>query len=1233
MKSSRFPIMKTTFPGTLLALLGCCLPALSFPTADDPEFKELLELPSELRFTARFGSTLLEIPAAEIPAFRESLVRDLNDKKIPDNHASRAIRLTDTHWAESDTAGFLRAIEAGLKDPHHSARLRATCLLLDSDVDAAIRTACDFGFSYGSMELFAEQLAAKDPQRAFALFTERAIDSKTAFSPVPMFLHWAETDADAAWTALNSLGENPRLNHYLSSSRTAVAAHFARRDLPTALRLIDLLDPPHAKAETTRAMIASITRDDIPAALGICRKLDTKDAWLGFARSVHTPDDRETIRILLESLPTAHRNEGLAVFFSYDDPVLPAFRNAQLIPLLKDPALRRKALLDLVETHMANAYKPMPDAVVDAALAMTADILGPATPLPQRQHLLRQMLRRDPMAVLPWILALSDAEYSSFQEDIRKAWPDERLAMDIPALLAHEHPRARAIGTRLLDDGLWSKPADVLAIAVRHAPERIAKEMNVYVLHKQMGEDFPNAEAQLREIADPAARTAALRAYALWSIGRLPPAQAKAMAQEYLQKNPKEDPKDILSTSRHAAGRGIRRRHRHHPRPAGTGQGRETRPARPRTFPQERGTTRAPAPQGHPLRQRVLLRTLLPQQQRTGHHHALGRFPRPHRRTPRCAYPKGCHRSLRPDARGKPERQAPQIVARVSNKKFRDAFSTAVALRTPPSKDADTWARAIKLGLTTDAGRTLGVKAIRIMANQDPKSAINTLLQSGPDAMRPEFVQPVMEKLVLDDPPAAFALLKSFPSETSGASLSTILSEWSRIDPQAACQAAVSLPAENAARHLGSTVESWLGQDAQAARSWIFSLPQGPARQAALTAMIQQLSSSAPHEAAELFLKEFSPPLSDSLANRIASGMSQTSYPAACQFLIGLDGKIEARRFSNTWLSILRDWSASDPDSAARFLESMPDSPFARELRTLSQGTARNTTRKQAISDPLNLLRSDTLHRQTLSEHAAADLRQAVIQPANQSTYLAPYCVYLLRRNQDAAIPKVLKDAHDLGKQQAEESGFHATPPPSRMHPASAPVQPAAHPRLPRHARHRLPGLAGNRGLRLVVEIGKPATYHPADGVLLTAARTGKTCETPWQATSPIPSPSPEEWASFLTGRRPSGCRKGASCRHPFRPRQKRPARRPALRRPAARATRRPHRPRHPRRIPIPRSCRQRHPHPPARHPPTRPGLARCSQPERQLISCKIPRNHSPHPVFPPLPSPSTDSNPTTTQS
>jgi hypothetical protein len=1028
MKSARPPVMKTTLPSTLLALLACCLPALAFPNGDDPEFKELFELPSELRFTARFGSALLDIPAAEIPAFRESLVRDLEDKKIPDNHASRALRLTDTRWAESDTQGFLRAIQAGLKDPHHSARLRATCLLLDSDIDAAIRTACDFGFSYGSMELFAERLAAKDPQRAFALFTERAIDSKTAFSPVPMFLRWAEMDADAAWTALNSLGEKPRLKHYLSSSRTAVSAHLARRDLPTALRLIDSLGQPHAKAETTRAMIASITRDDIPAALGICRKLDTKDAWLGFARAVHTPDDRATIRILLESLPPAHRDEGLAVFFSYDDAVLPAFRNAQLIPLLKDPALRRKALLDLVETHMANAYKPMPDAVIDATLAMTADILGPATPLPQRQHLLRQMLGRDPMAVLPWILSLSDAEYSSFQEDIRNAWPDERLPKDIPALLALAHPRARAIGTKLLDDGLWSKPAAILATAVRHAPERIAKEMNVYVLHKQMGKDFPKAEAQLREIADPSARTAALRAYALWSIGSLPPAQAKAMAQEHLQNNPQEDPKDILSRL------AMRQEEEFDDAISAF-------PGLPEKDKDEKRGLRA---RGLFLKneEKRALQLLKDIRSDSAFFSTLYYLNNNGQVTITRWDDFLSLIAARPDAHTQKDvidlyarmlvesqnENAPQFVARISNKNFRDALSTAVALRIPPTKDADTWARAMKLGLATDAGRTIGVKAIRIMANQDSKSAIKALLQSGPDAMRPEFVQPVMEKLVLDDPPAAFALLKSFPSETSATSLSTILSEWSRIDPQAACQAAVSLSAENAARYLGSTVESWLRQDAEAARSWVFSLPQGPARQAALTAMIQQLSSSAPHQAAELFLKEFTPPLSDSLANRIAWDMSQTSYPAACQFLIGLDGKIEARRFSNTWLSILRDWSASDPESAARFLESLPDSPFARELHAASQGTARNPSGEQAISDPLNLLRSDTLHRQTLSEKAAADLRQTVIQPAKQSTYLAPYCVYLLRRNQDAAIPQVLKDAQDLAKRQAEESGYHAVP-------------------------------------------------------------------------------------------------------------------------------------------------------------------------------------------------------------
>ena len=1021
--------MKTIFPRIPLAFLALCLPALAFPTAEDPEFKKLFDIQEDIRFTARFGPVLLEIPAAEIPAFRASLAGDLNDKKIPGNHASRALGLTDTRWAESDTPGFIAAVRAGLKDPHRTALLRAACLLLDSDIDAAIQTARDFGFSYDTMEHFALLLAKKDPQRAFALYKERVIDSKTSFDGVPMFLQWADIDAAAAWAAITEIEENKKLSYTAYSLRSSVSVQLARRDLPTVLRLIDSMDDGHTRARITQNMISSLTTEDASSALDICRRINTKDAWMGFARALHTRDDRETIRILLESLPPAHLHDALAAFFSCPAPMREVYRNTRLIPLLEDPVIRRKAILALVQTRMEyvrSPEKPLPDEVIDAALAMVADILGPAIPLPQRQHLLRQMLARDPMAVLPWILSLSRAEHSAFDEVIRAAWPDERLSKDIPALLAHESPRARALAYELLGDALRYNPADVLATAIRHAPERIAKEMNIYNLHEELAEDFPKAEAQLREITDPAARAAALRAYALWGIENLPAEQAKAMAQGYLQKNPNEDSTEILTLLAMRLEEEF-----------------------------DNALTAIPSPPDQDrirgLRAKGLY--LRNEEDRALQHLKDIRSDGAFFSALNCLNENGQVTITRWDdfialiaARPNAEKQkdvidlyarklvesqndrATQFVDRISIKNFREAFSTAVALRMPPTKDTGTWAHAMKLGLATEAGRTLGVKAVRIMVIRDPKSAIKTLLQSGPEAMRPEFVQPVMEKLVLDDPPAAFALLKSFPPETSGTSLSEVLRQWSRIDPQAASEAVLSLSAENAARYLGSTLASWLEQDAPAARSWVLSLPQGPARQSALTAIVQQLSSTVPHEAAELFLTEFPPPLSDSLANRIVGDMARISYPAACQFIISLEGKIEARRFSHTWQSILRDWSASDPESAERFLETLPDSSFVRELRATPQGTARNPGGEPGILNPLHLLRKDTLHRQTLPENTAAALRQAVIQPANQSTHLSAYCVYLLRRNQDASIPQVLKDAHDLAKQQAEQSGYHAVP-------------------------------------------------------------------------------------------------------------------------------------------------------------------------------------------------------------
>ncbi len=1019
-----FLVMKSAFSSIPLAFLACCLPAFAFPAGDDPEFKKIFEIQEDVRFISRFGAVLLDIPAAELPRFRETLTRDLSDKKLPQRHAFRALGLTDTRWAEADTTGFIAATKAGLKNPHQLGLLRATCLLLESDVDAGIQAARDFEFSYATMEPFSILLATKDPPRAFAFFTERAINSKTSFSPVPMFLRWSEIDAAAAWSALNSLADNTRLNHHLPTLRASVSAHLARRDLPTALRLIDSLDSQHTKAETTRNMIAVLTKADDSIALDICRKIDTKDAWLGFARSLQTQDDRETLRILLKSLPPAHQEEGLAAFFTRnDDPVMPAFRNARLIPLLEDPGMRRKILIALAGAHTDDAYEPMPAPVIDAALGMTADILASSTPLPLRKHLLRYMLGRDPMKVLPWILSLSDAEWNIFHEDIMRGWAASRHATDIPSLLSHEHSRAKAIGIQLLDKWMWSSPADALTTAVRHAPGRIAKEMNFCTLHKQTGEDFLKAETSLDEIADPVARAAALRAYVLWSVGNLAPELAKTMAGNHIRKFPDQDSKDIL-------GRLAMRQEEEFD------QAISAIPGLPDKDKDEMRGLRARGLllKGEEKRAFQLLKDIRADSAFFSALYYLNN-------NGQVAITRWDDFlsliAARPDAEKQKDvidlytrklvenqnEKAMRFITRIRNKELRTAFSTAVTLRMPPTKDGNTWERAVELGLATEAGRTMGMKAIRVMANQDPKIAIKTLLKSGPNAMRQEFVQPVMGKLVTDDPAAAFAMLKSFPTQISGYSLSDILREWSLLNSRAACDAALSLIGENPNDSLvSSTVDSWFRQDADSARTWVLSLPEGKGRQAALTSMVRHISSSDPDQAAKVFLSEFKPPLPDSTANQIARDLARSSYPAACQFLLGLDGKIEVRQITSTGRDILRGWLAADPESASQFLSSMPESDCATQLRgeLAANPKTADTTGNATQPDTLKALRDGTIHQQILSDHAAEKLREAVIQPANQSSYLSDYCVFLLRRNRDADIPGVLGDARNLATPSPE---------------------------------------------------------------------------------------------------------------------------------------------------------------------------------------------------------------------
>ena len=995
---------------------------------DDAGLARILEIRRETAFAGQFSRLLLTIEPAALPAFRASLREGFAAKKFSNRHARRAIGLTETRWAETDTPGFIAACKGGLKDPSTEGTLRAAVLLLEKDPEEAIPVARELNLEkLGVLNSFMLRLVSRDPARALAFYKEEMQRGRTMLLPQPMLARWATFDPQGAWNALAAF---PDPHQQMRAFRTVVAGGAARVDSASALRLIDSLANPAERSTAQVDLVTAMAAENVPLALELCRAINTNAAWKGFAENLRARTDEETIRILLTSLPDEHRGEGLRAFFARDGyPTEPAFPNARMLPRIEDAALRREMIVAIAGAKISKNHLALPASVLDAALAMPDELLSGQTPQPVRELLVEQLLRHDPLLLLPWLMALREAEWENYRRSLARNWPQHHLPRDIPALFAETRPRAKLIGKELAEKWLEDDPVRAFPIVVAHAPELLTRWFKYETILAARKGDAKQVEAELATIPEAKAREVARFAFLEWRVRNLPPETAAALVTERLRDWPdqthrntllsalairlEEEMDKLLGTIPGVTAeemdeiRSIRASNL-------LSAGHEARAFRfwreisadQKFFSSVESYYRTryftSSSEGHPTDWVALL-------------DMIAARPGAEKQSDLI---EGHAKKLLKD---KPE-EARRIAGGIRKGPFADQFLAALRRLSPEAKGELTWANAVELGLHTSEGRRIGLIAITRIAEEDPKAALAMLIETGGAAMAPEFIQTVMRGMLPSDPAASFAVIQHLPAQQAAPLLSEVTREWVKSDPRAACEACLAMQSARKPYLLRETLDAWARIDAPAARAWTLALPRGDDRGTAMNGLVLRETTTSPAKAAALALEEFADELEPDLARSIAKALANGSYEQACRFMLELDGKTAAIDLREAWATTTTAWLRSDPTSARAFLQGLPPTPHAAMLVSQNADKPASSSVQSGprpVMDekhrPVEELLAGRYENQTLNPEEFKVLRDLVVSSSeprpDAKDALSALCQYMIRQEMDGDIAAVLAES------------------------------------------------------------------------------------------------------------------------------------------------------------------------------------------------------------------------------
>ncbi len=892
-----------------IPFIAVWLPCIALAAPDQDKLKLVLEIQDSTEFTTRFSQLLLEVAPAEMPVFREALVGGFEKKTLPRRHNWIALGLADTRWAEVDTKAYAAACDEDLGKIPPDGPLRAAILLLESDEEAAIRlaTSVELEKTYG-MDVFLSELIVRNPQRALALASKMREIKGNRVTMEPMLTRWAEADPAAAWAALPAIDNAPEK---LTAFRSIVAAATARRDPAAAAQLINSIAEVEVKKAAAVNLIFKLTADDErDTVLGLCRALQMPEAWQSFAANLRISQNENPISILGESLPEAELTAGIAVFFTREGyPTEPGFPNGRFLPLVADGDQKTAIIIGIVRAHLKKNYISLPEELVAATLAKPDAVLAESTPLPVREAIVKRILSEQPMALLPWILSIREADWGNFSGFVNWAWDRKTRPQDAQSLLKNPHPRAKTIGLILAERWLRDAAAAAFPVIVKLAPQLIERHVDFELIADG---DRAAIAAMLKDIADPFARRSAEFSFARWQAETLPPAETIALVTALLPEIPKQECDILLETV--AA------------RQDAEFDGFIT------SIPGEScqdglRANRASSLMAAGLEERALA-LWKGMQADASLFQSLEAHGRRNQWKPARWEPVLNMIAARPGAEAQEEliaqisaalvatqgKIAIRIAGEIPEGAFRTKFLEATRRIALVKSGDPTWADALALGLKTSEGNRIGILALTRIAEDDPKAALAALIKAGPEAMDRAFLAPVLRGLAPQDPAAAFAFVRNLDGTEAIPLMEKVLLEWLPLDPRAATQACMALPPEqNYLSLLTMTVGRWIRMDETAVSEWLPSQAQGQQRTAVVRALISHQAGDFPDTAAQAFLKEFPQDAPQDLAVQTARQISTLSYERACQFLLDLDGRIAPKDISSVWVEIIGKWLASEP--------------------------------------------------------------------------------------------------------------------------------------------------------------------------------------------------------------------------------------------------------------------------------------------------------------------------------
>lgn len=365
------------------------------------------------------------------------------------------------------------------------------------------------------------------------------------------------------------------------------------------------------------------------------------------------------------------------------------------------------------------------------------------------------------------------------------------------------------------------------------------------------------------------------------------------------------------------------------------------------------------------------------------------------------------HQWARKDPEG-----ARAAVSRLSGKQAeqaRMALVSALAQQDPQAA----WTYAS--GLPASSGNTYSdprVQVIQNWAQNDPQAALKAALTIGESSQRgmavatavnawagSDFPAALKYAVSVDDPGTRGQILQNLsrnpnanrkellaavmdhvpPGDNFQQAVSGILTSWAQENPAEAAVAAMELPPGRAFSNVASQIASqWISSasNKQDVFDWARNLPEGEARDNSLRSVFSAWSRQDPR-AAMRALSDLAPAERKNAVQAVASGWSQTAPEAVLQWSSSLT---DASERTDVVRAALSQWAGSSPESAAKFVERMPEAERSGPMESVvGNWAARDTASAAAWLDRQPAGPSKDAALRTLSRKIAQEDPEAAL--------------------------------------------------------------------------------------------------------------------------------------------------------------------------------------------------------------------------------------------------------------